>query len=147
MKTPERWRALPRHALLASILDQKLSNEVKTSRCDVTWHHMSWQNGSVQSTQVVHIKKVDLQTHLRYYGGQCPCQILGLYLERLSCESADRHTDRHTTGPILYPWPLTREETTQTQCQCQLVYTPGIHCSVHCAYTVVEPELARVAPV
>ncbi len=29
--------------------------------------------------------------------------------------------------------------TSQTQCQCQLVYTLGIHCSVHCAYTVVEP--------
>ena len=30
MKTPERWRALPRHALLVSILTQKLSKDVKT---------------------------------------------------------------------------------------------------------------------
>ncbi len=25
---------------------------------------------------------------------------------------------------------------THTQCQCHLVYTLGIHCIVHCAYTV-----------
>ncbi len=62
MKMPERWRALPRRALLVSILAQKLSKDVKTSCHDVTWRHMtSWchnwchtssQNGSVQFIQV-----------------------------------------------------------------------------------------------
>ena len=37
MKTPERWRALPRCALFGSILGQKLLRDVKTSRRDVTW--------------------------------------------------------------------------------------------------------------
>ncbi len=39
MKTPERWRALPRRALFVSILGEKLSKDVKTSRRDVTWRH------------------------------------------------------------------------------------------------------------
>ncbi len=39
MKTPERWRALPRHALFVSILAQMSSNDVKTLHCDVTWCH------------------------------------------------------------------------------------------------------------
>ncbi len=51
MKTPERWRALPRRALFVSILAQKSSTDVKTScrstmtsYCDVTWRHdvMLW---------------------------------------------------------------------------------------------------------
>ncbi len=65
MKTPERWRALPRRALFVSILAQKSSKDVKTSFfrtmtshdviqwrhvtswCDVTWRQVSWQTGSV----------------------------------------------------------------------------------------------------
>ena len=39
MKTPERWRALPRRALFVSILAQKSSKDVKTSRWDITWRH------------------------------------------------------------------------------------------------------------
>ncbi len=39
MKTPERWRALPRHALFASTFGQKSSKDVKTSRHDATWRH------------------------------------------------------------------------------------------------------------
>ena len=39
MKTPERWRSLPRCALLVSILAQKWSKDVKMSRRDVTWRH------------------------------------------------------------------------------------------------------------
>ena len=39
MKTPERWRALPRCALFVSILAQKLSKDVKTAHCDVMWRH------------------------------------------------------------------------------------------------------------
>ncbi len=39
MKTPERWRALPRRALFVSILAQKSSKDVKTSRRDVTWRY------------------------------------------------------------------------------------------------------------
>ncbi len=39
MKTPERWRALPRRALLVNILAPKSSNDIITSRHDVTWRH------------------------------------------------------------------------------------------------------------
>ena len=61
MKTPERWRALPRHALLVSILTQKLSNDVKTSCHDVAWSHMvshviTKYVQSVQSIQVTSLK-------------------------------------------------------------------------------------------
>ncbi len=31
----------------------------------------------------------------------------------------------------------------QTQYQCQSVYTLDIHCSVHCAYTVVDPVMFK----
>ncbi len=27
----------------------------------------------------------------------------------------------------------------QTQCQCQSVYTLDVHCSVHCAYNILDP--------
>ncbi len=62
MKTPERWRALPRRALFVSILAKKSSKGCQdvmpwrhtmtswrrtvTSR-DVTWRQVSWQTGSV----------------------------------------------------------------------------------------------------
>ena len=39
MKTPERWRAFPRHALFVGILAQMSSNDVRMSRCYVTWRH------------------------------------------------------------------------------------------------------------
>ncbi len=39
MKTPERWGALPRRALFASIFAQKSSKDVKKSRRYVTWRH------------------------------------------------------------------------------------------------------------
>ncbi len=43
--------------------------------------------------------------------------------------NASRHPDRNLV------------KRSQTQCQCQLVYTLDIHCSVHSEYTVLEPVL------
>ncbi len=48
---------------------------------------------------------------------------------------------------IAYMFPaISSIGSSQTQCQCQLVYTLSIHCSVHCAYTVVEPSVPLVYP-
>ncbi len=137
MKTPERWCALPRHALFVSILGQKSSKDVKTSCCDVMrlyhdimWRHTvtSWRRTVTSCDVMTSCRDVtscvmtnwlcvihpaetseitffsawrpwpltydlDLQTHLRYYQGQCLNQILGLYVKWFSRESAQRHTD------------------------------------------------------
>ena len=83
MKTPGRWRALPRHALFVSILAQSWQRmsrcqDVMMSRRDVTWH----------STPSFRYVAQMIQPWERW--------------------QTDRHTHRQT-GPILYPRPLTRE--------------------------------------
>ncbi len=45
---------------------------------------------------------LDLQTHPRYYQGQCLHQILGPYVKRFSRESVHRHTHRHTDRRDLF---------------------------------------------
>ena len=53
---------------------------------------------------------LDQQTYSRYCQAQSLHQILSLYVQRFSQESADRHTVTHTQmGPIPYPRTLTRE--------------------------------------
>ncbi len=49
MKTPERWRALPRRALFVSILARKSSTDVKTSQDVMPWHHdaVPWRHDVV----------------------------------------------------------------------------------------------------
>ncbi len=54
----------------------------------------------------------DNETWPRYCWGTSPNQKSCSYIERFSCESAERQTDTHThtqTGPILLPRLLTRE--------------------------------------
>ncbi len=91
MKTPERWRALPQRALLVSILAQKWSKDVKTSRRGVTSHDVRChykmalcnlhRSHHRRSPKITFFKMAtltfDLRTPLRYYKGQSPHRILG----------------------------------------------------------------------
>ncbi len=135
MKTPEHWRALPRRALLVSILAQNSPKEVTTSRCDITWHHdvAAWRHvtsGVMTKWHIHSIPPLKLKKSRFSTGWPWPMtltielsrdsmpvpkfKIVGQTFQPWECSLTDRHTDGRTdgqTGPILYPPPLTREGT------------------------------------
>ena len=96
---------------------QKSSNDVMTSRRDITWHHavtphdIIWYN-KVNLAQVTLSENpkimffilatwpltydLDLQTYPRYCQGESFHQILSPYLQWFSQKSANRHTDTQT---------------------------------------------------
>ena len=100
-KMPERWRALPRHALFVSILSQMSSNDVKTSCCDVTWRH-----GSRDITPWRHTTSYVITKRLcPIYTGHTPPNFASVSqtVQPWECWLTDGHTQ---AGPILYPRPL-----------------------------------------
>ncbi len=129
IKTPERWRALPRHALLVTILAQKLSDDVKTSRrdvttshCDVILCHLSRQNGSVEFTQVTPLGSPKItffkMATLTFDLWPWPSNSTEIWQAmftpnfrsvRQTVQTGERQWTDTQTGPILYPRPLTRE--------------------------------------
>ncbi len=124
MKMPERWRALPRCALLVSILAQK-------SRM-MSWHHAVTWRDVIFYVIICHDKMnlyrsthQKLQNHVFQHGDldlwpwpsnsseilseSTPIPNFGSVRQTVQPrESWQTHTQ---TGPILYPRPLTREGT------------------------------------
>ncbi len=91
----------PSHVLIASFLAQRHHMsccDIITSRCNATWHHMTWPSESAQvnpsETSKITFSRwrpltYDLQSHLRYCQGEALYQILGPYIKWFSRQSAD----------------------------------------------------------
>ncbi len=111
MKTPERWRALPRCALLVSIFDDTpwryamYAVALHGIKCHDKMYLHNLQRSYHQKVRKSRFSTwrpwpltydLDLWTHLRYCQGQSLHQISGPYIERFSRENANRRTDGQT---------------------------------------------------
>ncbi len=83
----------------------KMSWDVMTSRCDITWNHLSGQSGSTNGTlfktpknRVFQDGNLDLcrRTWARGHQVQSPHQVLWSLVKRFCCERSLSERDTHT---------------------------------------------------